>query len=68
LLFSVEIGPATLTNLGEKRGMTTDPTLLQVLEGPQYYGGFAFNAVGDYLSGIYVNFTGIRVPDSCPLN
>ena len=66
--FSAVIGSVTLSKLGVKRGMTTDPTLLQVLQGPQYYGGSAFNAVGDYLSGIYVNFTGIRVPGSCPLN
>jgi hypothetical protein len=62
------IGDITLSKLGIKMGMTTNPTLLQVLQGPQYYGGAAFNAVGDYLSAIYVNFTGIRVPGSCPLN
>jgi hypothetical protein len=62
------IGDITLSKLGIKMGMTTNPTLLQVLQGPQYYGGAAFNAVGDYLSAIYVNFNGIRVPGSCPLN
>lgn len=68
VLFSAVIGEVTLSKLGVKRGMTDNPTLLQVLQGPQYYGGAAFNAVADYLSAIYVNFTGIRVPGSCPLN
>jgi hypothetical protein len=68
VLFSAVIGEVTLSKLGVKRGMTANPTLLQVLQGPQYYGGAAFNAVGDYLSEIYVNFNGVRVPGSCPLN
>ena len=68
LFFSYEIGAVTLSKLGVKREMTTNPTLLQVLQGPQYYGGAAYNAVADYLSGIYVDFTGTRVPGSCPLN
>ncbi|WP_198805460.1 hypothetical protein [Leptolyngbya sp. BL0902] len=48
----------------------TDPTLLQVLQLPQVYGGEAFNAVGDLLSAAHpdVNFTGERVEDSCPLD
>jgi hypothetical protein len=48
----------------------TDPTLWQVLQAPQWYGGDAFNAVGDLLSGAHpdVNFGGERVEDSCPLN
>lgn len=62
------IGSVTLSKLGVRRAMTTDPTLLQVLQGPQYYGGAAYNAVADYLSGIHVDFDGTRVPGSCPLN
>jgi hypothetical protein len=52
------------------RSASANPTLLQVLELPQCYGGAAFNAVGDLLSEAHpdVNFTGERVPDSCPLN
>ena len=68
VLFSEVIGEIKLSKLGVKMGKTANPTLLQVLQGPQFYTGDAFNEVGDYLSAIYVNFTGIRVPDSCPLN
>jgi len=41
-----------------------------VLQSPQYYGGDAFNAVGDLLSAAHpdVNFNGERIEDSCPLN
>lgn len=47
-----------------------NPTLLDVLQSPQIYGGEAFNLVGDFLSGADpdVNFTGDRIEDSCPLN
>ena len=47
-----------------------DPTLQEVLDSPQVYGGGAFNNVGDYLSANHpdVNFTGERVEDSCPLD
>jgi hypothetical protein len=60
----------TLTRQGERAGATTDPTLGQVLNYPQYYGGDSFNAVGDLLSDAHpdVDFTGDRVEDSCPLN
>jgi hypothetical protein len=60
----------TVSKLGVKAGATTNPTLWQVLQSPQYYGGDAFNAVGDLLSAAHpdVNFLGIRVEDSCPLN
>jgi hypothetical protein len=60
----------TLSKLGKTAGATTNPTLLQVLQSPQYYGGDAFNAVGDLLSDAHpdVNFLGERVEDSCPLN
>jgi hypothetical protein len=60
----------TLSKLGVTNGATTNPTLIQVLEAPQYYGGGAFNAIGDLLSAAHpdVDFTGTRVEDSCPLN
>jgi hypothetical protein len=60
----------TLSKQGERQNAPTDPTLLQVLENPQWYGGDAFNAVGDLLSAAHpdVNFKGERVEDSCPLN
>ena len=47
-----------------------NPTLMNVLQYPQVYGGEAFNNVGDLLSEAHpdINFTGERVEDSCPLN
>jgi hypothetical protein len=60
----------TLSNKGLTDGATTNPTLLQVLQSPQYYGGDAFNLIGDLLSETHpdVNFLGERVEDSCPLD
>jgi hypothetical protein len=59
-----------LSKKGKADGAESNPTLWQVLQAPQYYGGDAFNAVGDLLSGAHpdVNFLGTRVSDSCPLN
>jgi hypothetical protein len=70
-LFSVEIGYTPVrTRQGERERAESDPTLWQVLQAPQWYGGDAFNAVGDLLSQAHpeVNFGGERVEDSCPLN
>lgn len=66
---SVGYYPA-LSKQGAREGAPTDPTLIQVLTYPQWYGGSAFNAVGDLLSAAHpdVNFLGERVEDSCPLN
>jgi hypothetical protein len=53
-----------------KQGLTTEPTLWEVLSYPQVYGGEAFNNVGDLLSDAHpdVNFAyDYRVEDSCPL-
>ncbi|MBW6442018.1 hypothetical protein K0B04_03920 [Patescibacteria group bacterium] len=60
----------TLSKLGQGSDATTDPTLWEVLQSPQWYGGRAFNAIGDLLSEAHpdVNFMGTRVEDSCPLN
>jgi hypothetical protein len=68
-LYSDRIGPITLTRKGIADGASTDPTLIQVLNSPQNYGGDSFNAVGDLLSAAHpdVDFQGERVPDSCPL-
>lgn len=59
-----------LSKVCARTGATTTPTLWQVLQSPQCYGGEAFNAVGDLLSDAHpdVYFTGERVEDSCPLN
>jgi hypothetical protein len=47
-----------------------DPTLQEVLDNPQIYGGGAFNNVGDLLSAAHpdVDFQGDRIEDSCPLD
>jgi hypothetical protein len=57
------------SNNGVRRNATTNPTLLYVVQNPQFYGGGPFNAVGDLLSGAHpdVHFTGTRVENSCPL-
>jgi hypothetical protein len=69
--FFAEIGfYPKLSKRGSAAGATSNPTLGQVLESPQYYGGDAFNAVGDLLSQAHpdVNYNDERVEDSCPLN
>ena len=50
-------------------GLPLSPTLTQVLDYPQVYGGEAFNNVGDLLSGAHpdVDFDGNRYEGSCPL-
>lgn len=49
--YSDVIGPITRSKKGVKDGAPTDPTLREVLNNPSWYGGDAFNAVGDLLSG-----------------
>ena len=50
-------------------GLPASPTFIQVLMNPQCYGGDAFNAIGDILSGAHpdVDFNGTRTENSCPL-
>jgi hypothetical protein len=70
-LYSDYFGEAPTRNKqGERNNAPTDPTLWDVLQMPQYYGGDAFNAVGDLLSNAHpdVNFLSERIEDSCPLN
>lgn len=64
------LGPVTLSRQGQRNNATLTPTLWQVLQRPEWYGGDSFNKVGDYLSTLHpdVNFTGERIEDSCPLN
>lgn len=47
-----------------------NPSLFEVVDNPQIYGGPAANNVGDLLSAAHpgVNFTGERIENSCPLN
>jgi hypothetical protein len=63
------ISPDELYNDYFTPALVGNPTLLQVLQSPQTYGGRAFNNVGDLLSEAHpdVNFLGERVEDSCPL-
>ncbi len=70
-LYSEVFGAAPpLSKKGQTDGANPNPTLWRVLTSPQWYGGDAFNKVGDLLSEAHpdVNFTGERVEDSCPLD
>jgi hypothetical protein len=63
------LGSLSLSNK-VRDGANQDPSLWQVLQSPQWYGGEAFNNVGDLLSAAHpgVNFVnGERVENSCPL-
>lgn len=55
-----------------KKATNQNPTLMQVLQSPQSYGGAAFNNVGDLLSAAHpeVNWApgDERTEDSCPLS
>jgi hypothetical protein len=55
---------------GEDDGAPTDPSLLVVLNNPNWYKGDAQNSIADLLSTAHpdVTFTGERIEDSCPLN
>jgi hypothetical protein len=57
---------------GVQDGAPGDPTLLEVLENPQWYADDAFNSVGDLLSTLHpdVNFNGERPEGEhdCPLD
>ncbi len=69
-LYITYFGLPTISNQGKRSGAPTNPTLWQVLQKPEWYGGSAFNNVGDLLSDAHpdVNYQGERVEDSCPLN
>jgi len=60
------------STLGRKAPAGADPTLLEVLEAPEIYGGEAFNNVGDLLSDAHPDvdwsFGDERTEDSCPLD
>jgi hypothetical protein len=55
---------------GTRSGAPANPTLQQVLDNPNWYGGSAFNMVGDHLSEMHpdVDYQGERVENSCPLS
>lgn len=55
---------------GTKKGGVANPTLQQVLDSPQFYGGEAANNVAALLSAAHpdVDFTGERTEDTCPLS
>ncbi|MGA5202264.1 hypothetical protein [Streptomyces variegatus] len=56
------------TQAGINAGAPTNPSILFVLQNPQYYGGDDTNRIADELSDRHpdINFTGERV-DNCPL-
>jgi len=60
-----------VTSLSRKAS-NRNPTLLQVLQAPQTYGGAAFNNVGDLLSAAHPDVAWMpgddRTEDSCPLS
>jgi hypothetical protein len=55
---------------GTAKGGVANPTLQQVLDSPQFYGGEAANNVAALLSDAHpdVNFTGDRSENTCPLD
>jgi hypothetical protein len=55
---------------GTKKGGVANPTLQQVLDSPQFYGGEAANNVAALLSAAHpdVDFDGERTEDTCPLD
>jgi hypothetical protein len=68
--YSSEFGAAPPRSpLGIREGAPEDPTLRQVLDNPQWYGGPATNLVADRLSDCHpdVDFQGSREA-SCPLD
>jgi hypothetical protein len=69
-LYADYFGALELSKKALADGASANPTLWQVLQSPQWYGGEAFNNVGDLLSAAHpdVDFLGVRVEDSCPLN
>jgi hypothetical protein len=69
-LYSAYFAPVSLSKKALSEGANANPTLWEVLQSPQWYGGEAFNNVGDLLSEAHpdVDFNGERIGDSCPLN
>jgi hypothetical protein len=55
---------------GTKKGGVANPTLQQVLDNPQHYGGEAANNVAALLSAAHpdVDFSGERTENTCPLD
>jgi hypothetical protein len=55
---------------GTRKGGVANPTLQQVLDSPQFYGGEAANNVAALLSAAHpdIDFTGERTENTCPLD
>jgi hypothetical protein len=49
-----------------KKGGSTDPTLIQVIDNPQQYGGPATNNVADYLNHLFFGTPFSDQPENCP--
>ena len=62
--YSTLVGAAPLS----KKAPAGDPTLQQVVENPQTYGGPATNSVADYLSNIFFGTPIGSGVESCPLS
>ena len=64
------LGDLTLSRKGVKDGATLDPSLIQILDNPQWYGNESGKKVADLLSQLHpgVNFLGNRIKGNCPLN
>ncbi|MFE1578553.1 hypothetical protein [Streptomyces fradiae] len=58
----------TRTQAGINAGAPVDPTLIYLLQNPQFYGGDDANRIADLLSSLHpdINYIGVRV-DNCPL-
>jgi hypothetical protein len=70
-LYSDYFGAPTRSPKGRSDGAPTNPTLSEVVENPQWYGGDAANNVGDLLSEAHpdVDFeSGDERVENCPLN
>ncbi|MFP8960987.1 hypothetical protein ACLIYP_10570 [Streptomyces nanhaiensis] len=66
---SVFGAPPPRSPQGINQNAPTDPTLFQVVDNPQWYGGDAANNVADLLSDAHpdIDYQGVRV-DNCPLS
>ncbi|MFH0242860.1 hypothetical protein ACGRHY_10545 [Streptomyces sp. HK10] len=66
---SVFGAPPPRSPQGINQDAPTDPTLFEVVDNPQWYGGGAANNVADLLSDAHpdIDYQGVRV-DNCPLS
>jgi hypothetical protein len=58
--------PQSFLITAPKKGGSTDPTLIQVIDNPQQYGGPATNNVADYLNHLFFGTPFSDQPENCP--